>query len=104
MFWRALDNASFDGFRRFYDDGEPPAQTRLPFFRYEWRQRGNCLPLKLIAQLPPPVATLQANSAVPNWVFTHCREELRSLARWRRDAGVADADAPLPWVQHKTAT
>lgn len=102
LLWRALHNATHDGFVRFYQ--ERPA---LPFFRYEFRQRGNCAPLRVIARLPPPDATFQANSAVPNWVFGHCHAELRELQRWRQgwDPDVLrNADAPLPWVRHTTAT
>ena len=99
LLWRALSNHTYEGFRRFY--AEAPA---LPLFRFEFRQRGNCLPLRLVAELPPPAASFQANSAVPNWVFGHCAAELALLQRWRHAAHMANADAPLPWVRHTTST
>ena len=98
LLWRALSNATLAGFRAFY------AATPLTLFRYEHRQRGHCVPLQLIASVPPPAAAFQANSAVPNWVFERCTAELRVLQGWRRDAALADADAPLPWVPHSTVT
>ena len=93
-----MSNATFAGFRTFY------ARQPLPFFRYEHRQRGNCLPLRLVAEVPPPAASFQANSAVPNWVFERCSAELQLLHAWRHEAAVANASARLPWVRHSTTT
>ena len=98
LLWRAVSNATFAGFRTFY------ARQPLPFFRYEHRQRGNCLPLRLVAEVPPPAASFQANSAVPNWVFERCAAELQLLQAWRHEAAVANASARLPWVRHSTTT
>ena len=122
LLWRAVSNASFDGFKAFY------AHTQIPLFRYEHRVRGSCLPLRLIAEVPPPAATFQANSAVPNWVFEKCVPELDRMRAWRRDvpqdaaagwmwgrqgrssssggdtAGENGLGAPLPWVRHDTKT
>jgi hypothetical protein len=77
----------------------------LPLFRFEFRQRGNCLPLKLVAELPPAVAGLQANSAVPNWVFEgRCARELALLEEARRNGTQGSGLAALPWVPHGTKT
>lgn len=94
LLWRALKNETLAAFQRFYE--ETPS---LPLFRYEFRQRGHCLPLRLIAALPPPAASFQANSAVPNWVFDKCRDELQLLQQWRPEGA-----QPLPWVRHTTLT
>jgi hypothetical protein len=101
LLWRALTNSTYRGFADFYE------RQRLPFFRYEYRQRGACLPLRLVAQLEPPVASFQANSAVPNWVFTTCGEELRLLRQWdhlREDGSSPGGARALPWVKHNTVT
>lgn len=93
LLWRALSNATMGAFRRFY------AETGLPFFRYEYRSRAlGCLPLRLVADVPPPAASFQANSAVPNWAFGGaCAAELERLKRLSHGAR-------LPWVAHRTAT
>ena len=96
LLWRAVSNSTLSGFERFYESNP------LPLFRFEHRQRGHCTPLRLVANVPPPAASFQANSAVPNWVFERCKEELAMLQRWRREAG--REEAPLPWVRHSTLT
>ena len=65
--------------------------------------RGDCLPLRLLAELPPDAASLQANSAVPNWIFTTCRHELQLLQQ-STNHSVAAGVQPYPWVQHGTKT
>ncbi len=93
LLWRSVDRATLDGFRDFY------AKQPIPFFRFDHRLRGNCVPLALIADIPPPAASVQANSAVPSWVFNSgaCRAELARLKRL--NGGVS-----LPWVEHSTKT
>lgn len=110
LLWRAVSNGTMGGFRDFY------ARNELPFFRFEHRARGSCLALRLVADIPPPAATLQANSAVPNWVFEKCTAELNRMREWRRAAvgSIAEGSlprapgaglgAPLPWVKHDTKT
>ena len=88
---RALSNASFDGFERFF------RQTQLPFFRSDYRgasqrqgSRGGCLPLAMISAIAAPAASFQVNSAVPNWAFTGCDGQLPAKG--------------LPWVAHRIKT
>jgi len=94
LFWWFLDNATFPYLESFY------AQHPLPIFRTDFRgqslARGSkdlsCRPLDLIARLPRNVASIQLNSAVPNWVFTspQCRSKL--------------PNASYPWVKHRVVT
>jgi hypothetical protein len=99
LLWRALTNQTLPAYRTFY------RTAPLPLFRFEFRQRGNCLPLKLVAELPPAVAGLQANSAVPNWVFEgRCARELALLEEARRNGTQGSSLAALPWVPHGTKT
>ena len=93
LLWRAVSNSTLAGFREFY------ARLPLPLFRFEHRARGNCLPLRLVSELPPPATSLQVNSAVPNWVFSTCTQE---LARMPRRNG--SSTGSLPWVAHNTKT
>lgn len=91
LLWRAVANDTFAGFVEFYER-EP-----LPFFRYEHRSR-SCVALRLIAEVPAPAASFQANSAVPNWVFGgHCRAEVARLEQ-------LNGGKALPWVEHRTST
>ena len=84
LLWRALSNATLPGFLRLY------RTHPLPFFRSEFRgAQRSCLPLMLVRALAAPAASLQVNSAVPNWVWTKCREHL---------------PRPLPWVLHRVAS
>lgn len=91
LLWRAVSNTTAASFRDFY------ARQPLPLFRYEHRARGHCLPLRLLASLPAPAASLQVNSAVPNWVFSACAKDLAQMPRH-------NTSAPWPWVRHSTAT
>lgn len=97
LLWRAVSNRTVSAFRDFYQ------RQSLPFFRFEHRARGDCLPVRLMADLPAPAASFQANSAVPNWVFTACRSELDRLPR-RKSGASTNRTTVLPWVQHNTKT
>lgn len=99
LLWRAVNNDTIPAFRRFYE------AAPLQLFRFEFRLRGNCLPLRLLAELPPPVASLQANSAVPNWIFSGaCDRELARMPTLARRSANGSSGSGLPWVAHSTKT
>ena len=107
LLWRAVTNRTLPSFRAFY------ARHPLPFFRFEHRMRGDCTPLRLVAELPAPAASLQANSAVPNWVFTACAAEVSRLGKlpWvalhaegANGSSSSSRELQLPWVPHSTKT
>lgn len=72
--------------------GTRSSVAALEAFRYDYRKLGKakgscdeacragwpdiCAGVKVIRHTEPPAAVLQLNSAVPNWVFTECREHL----------------------------
>ena len=97
LLWRAVSNKTVGSFRHFYT-----AQP-FPLFRYEHRAKGFCLPVQLLGDLPDGVASLQVNSAVPNWVFSTCLSELARL-RHQTYGATTTRQMPLPWVHHNTKT
>ena len=112
LLWRALSNSTLGLYRAFY------AETRLAFFRYEFRRTGDCTPLRLVAALSADVAAVQVNSGPPNWVFAgRCRAELSALRAWHHRAAAKGPGAEavlegaaaegaaaraLPWIRHGT--
>jgi len=94
LLWWYLDNGTFDAFRSLYTDHP------LAHFRMDWRGLSmkrssrdlSCRGLDLIRSLPGPTASIQLNSAVPNWVFEtpSCRDKLPNKS--------------LPYVKHKIST
>jgi hypothetical protein len=99
LLWRAVNNQTLASYHAFY------RRYPLPFFRFEFRARGMCLPLRLVAELPSPAASMQANSAVPNWVFSTCKRELAQIREewnYSRAQVTFNRTSRLPWVPHKT--
>jgi len=92
LLWWFLDNSTLPSLKAVYE------RYALPHFRNDFRgtslRRGSkdssCFGLKLINSLPAPLASIQLNSATPNWLWQACGHMLPNRS--------------LPSIRHRVIT